>query len=419
MTSINLNRVLEEHGSCADNSRSLRGVLLDLYPDSQERKYINVIVAMMDKCGGKAPSTPLELSVASAQLENDGFSSVLISECSTLWRGALFNAEGRIAPNAIIETGLNSELGTRSSELSISIGSFGIVGVRRDGRVLCSEREFDVDDLTNIKKVLWDKKGKGFYALKSDGTVVYKDPAISKAQEFPDYLDCVDIGMTDYYDLGRPSEYFREQFVGVHKDGRVCLNNSQNANRLNFIQAAINSFWDGMNSWRDIKQIACGSGFVAGLSNNGSVVASGPNTVAHRVAEWEKIKMIVALPFEIIGLKADGTVISTSPHISSTISEWRSIVSIAASHNYVFGLTNVGRVLCSKYNSESDNILLGQSPETWKNVISIFAGVCHLHDYIIGIQNDGKVVSNLDYDLTNYSDIDELNIRKWNLLAED
>ena len=94
MTSINLNRVLEEHGSCADNSRSLRGVLLDLYPDSQERKYINVIVAMMDKCGGKTPRTNMELLAISSQLENeDGYAHDLVAECSNLWKFALFGGD--------------------------------------------------------------------------------------------------------------------------------------------------------------------------------------------------------------------------------------------------------------------------------------------------------------------------------------
>lgn len=129
--------------------------------------------------------------------------------------------------------------------------------------------------------------------------------------------------------------------------------------------------------------VSCGVGHIAGLLDNGTVVAVGKNGEGQcDVRGWENIVDISAGYFSTIGIKADGTVVDTRR--CADISNWREIVSVSVGMNFILGLNANGDVFASGSN------IYGQGEvSNWHNIIAIATG----SSYSVGLKADGTVVA--------------------------
>lgn len=133
------------------------------------------------------------------------------------------------------------------------------------------------------------------------------------------------------------------------------------------------SFRPELESWQDIRQLACGNNHVAGLTGSGTVVLAG--AAGNATAGWKNVKAIAAAANYTLGLHKDGTVSYAGPRedVRQQIAGWKNIAAIAADSQYAVGLTADGSVLlagsCKPY-LDGGRSGAGQ----WKNVACIAAG---------------------------------------------
>ena len=128
-----------------------------------------------------------------------------------------------------------------------------------------------------------------------------------------------------------------------------------------------------LEQWKDIRQLACGNGHLAGLTGSGTVVQAG--STVRSTADWKNVKAIAAASNYTLGLHRDGTVSYAGPQeeIRREIASWKNIAAIAADSQYAVGVTNDGTVLlagtCKPYLDGGRS-----AARQWKNVACIGAG---------------------------------------------
>jgi len=159
-----------------------------------------------------------------------------------------------------------------------------------------------------------------------------------------------------------------------------------------------------ISEWTDIVAIAAGSQHIVGLKADGTVVATGGdirislegqrNPVVLQehlnVQDWTNIVAIAAGRQHTVGLKADGTVVAVGSDVRARqaeiirydLSEWTDIVAIATfGRNEVIGLRTDGTIMSSISN---------HAPSRWTNIVSIAGG----DETVVGLRADGTVVHN-------------------------
>ena len=159
-----------------------------------------------------------------------------------------------------------------------------------------------------------------------------------------------------------------------------------------------------------IIQISAAESFLVALKEDGTVIASGPNSDELKIEDWKNVKKIVA-GFDTLTLRGsiiaalhnDGTV--SANYYKTTIAqnritneytenfnsyvdvaEWKDIIDIAAGGNYLFAINSKGEVFVEEW---SYNIPMTPDFSEFKGVKSI---VCGEGTNLIGLKDDGTVV---------------------------
>lgn len=159
-----------------------------------------------------------------------------------------------------------------------------------------------------------------------------------------------------------------------------------------------------------IIQISAAESLLVALKEDGTVIASGPNSDELKIEDWENVKKIVA-GFDTLTLRGsiiaalhnDGTV--SANYYKTTIAqngitneytekfnsyvdvaEWKDIIDIAAGGNYLFAINSKGEVFVEEW---SYNIPMTPDFSEFKGVKSI---VCGEGTNLIGLKDDGTVV---------------------------
>ncbi|MBR3299135.1 MAG: hypothetical protein IKI64_08020 [Clostridia bacterium] len=164
--------------------------------------------------------------------------------------------------------------------------------------------------------------------------------------------------------------------------------------------------WDAdVSEWANIKQIAVGKlPFIVGLTDVGTVLASGKNTNGCLdVGSWNDVIDIACGSSHTIGLRSDGTVLFTGSEMAGRtgVSTWRGISAIAAGKDACYGLMQNGIVFAAGDNS------YGQCDvSSWENITMVSGGTQHA----VGLKKDGTVVACGDNsygqcDVSHWSDI--------------
>ena len=160
--------------------------------------------------------------------------------------------------------------------------------------------------------------------------------------------------------------------LGLRNDGTIYY-----TNRLQEDITPL-SFWPN-----NIKTISNSYGHVLGLTYDGYVVAFGDNDEGQcNVSDWTNIVEISATDGLSAGVKNDGTVvICGNEALLDKIASWKNIEHIyCGNSNLLVGLQFDGRVLVASTQEIFDT-------SEWKNIIDISCG----YNVIAGIQGNGKV----------------------------
>ena len=205
---------------------------------------------------------------------------------------------------------------------------------------------------------------------------------------------------------------FEYTVVGLRRDGTVvCSDGSLD-----------------VQDWENILQIDFFSEVfeedrhVVGLVADGAVVSVGTNNYGEcDVSDWNGIVDVAAGSTHTVALRSDGTVVAcgNNAYGQCNVSEWSKIVDIDASRYATYGLTVDGEILVAgSYENEHGNYV----PEVpqWENVVAIIASneTGSAQDFVVGICNDGTIVSNRrgylnEGDLESFSDVQAIAVASW------
>ena len=241
---------------------------------------------------------------------------------------------------------------------------------------------------------------------------IYDARAVYDCEAFNDVL--IDIQRS--YSLHRIAAGRRFSAL-INSDGTVSICGSSEMGPCN------------TSGWRNIISVEVGDYYILGLTEAGTVVATGPTEYYTGVEDWTNITMISAGDSHCVGLAADGTLYAAgkndygqlnvnelygpSPIVSVAagyrrtvvlyadgtvkaigrkdggrcdMSDWVNIVSIAAGSEHTLGLTAEGKVKSTGDNEFGQCRTTG---EGWCNIDIISAG-----DYFsMGLQSGGTVVA--------------------------
>lgn len=151
-----------------------------------------------------------------------------------------------------------------------------------------------------------------------------------------------------------------------------------------------------VSAWTGIKEIFAEDGFVAGLTNTGTVLSAWKPSIAswatnnlQSATGWTGIKQLAMNSDGIVGLKEDGTVLITSSDASLSVSGWAGITQVKAD-GIVVGLKSDGTMvytgIARNYNNTSDvdfSALL-----TWTDIVQFAVS----ERFVVGVRSDGTVV---------------------------
>ena len=193
-----------------------------------------------------------------------------------------------------------------------------------------------------------------------------------------------------------------------------------------------------VRDWKDIVQIDYfevwheNDHHIVGLTSSGKVVAEGTNRYGEcDVSGWEGIVDVAAGATCTVGLRSDGTVVAcgSNEYGQCNVSDWVGIVDVAAARYAVYGLTSDGHILVAGQKPLYEGGLVNAveevpTPEVsgWDNVVAILA----FHeggdgcDYVVGIREDGTIVTNRstwayldDGDIESFQDVQCIAVASW------
>ena len=133
-------------------------------------------------------------------------------------------------------------------------------------------------------------------------------------------------------------------------------------------------------------------------------------------SEWRDIVSIAASNLHTVGLKLDGTVIATGNNRSGecNTSKWKDIIDIAAGSGFTIGLKSNGTVV---FAADDKNIVRDALKE-WTNIAAVYANA----HQIAGLKLDGTVVvagshDSEGIDVSEWKDIIDVSISPWHIVG--
>ena len=192
----------------------------------------------------------------------------------------------------VVATGANKEgqcdVSGWTDIIAVAAGSRHSVGVKRDGTVVAagsnSSGQCDVGTWRNVKYVAANSTST--FGLTSDGKVLVCGSFYN--QNLMNWSDIISISVS------------ANHVVGIHSDGTVSVAGSNDKGQQ-----------DGLETKRDVVQVAAGYGFTAGLKNNGKVWVNGCDEHnEHAAMQWTDIVVVGTGTNHILGIKKDGTLVA-------------------------------------------------------------------------------------------------------------
>lgn len=288
-----------------------------------------VMAALLAGCGAQTAQQPAEqVSGPVFGTIDAGFDSCVgIREDGT----AVFSGK----------TNVSSKLNENAGLMQAAWRGRSLVALDKDGAVWgtafgkWADHEGDIAQITGNENAV--------YALLADGTLEClkgKEPAQGEILSWNDILA---VSM-DFY------------AVGLKSDGTAVIAGDNPPD---------------ISGWSDLKAVATADQVVAGLRNDGTVVAAfGEDMTESPLADAGQWADITAISVgeegcHIVGLKADGTVVAAGDNKfgECDVSDWTDMVAVSAGYRFTIGLKADGTVVAVGRNSKGQCDVSG-----WQNI---------------------------------------------------
>ena len=254
-----------------------------------------------------------------------------------------------------------------------------VLGLKKDGTVVSAGWNFDgecnVSDWTDIIQI--EAEVSVSYGLKADGTMV----AAGRAKHGACDVESISTGTRMYAD-----EHYVDSVFVLKEDGTV-----EEAGRKKYSKSDFSTFTDISNLCVNLSE-------VHGVTKDGKVVS--PYFLPAEIVQWTDVEKVFDTHFLLVGLRKDGTLLSYASYnmhgeeeIINTITNWTDIKDIVILSYYshyeaytVIGIKNDGSVVSTG----------GVDLTGFDNIMELYA----LDDgntnsiYLVGVRYDGTVVSN-------------------------
>lgn len=164
-----------------------------------------------------------------------------------------------------------------------------------------------------------------------------RHPALTEnvAEALSDWQDMRDVVISEHI------------VAGLHQDGTVVARSDENTNRIS----------DAVSRWQHIRALAAGGAHLVGLCAGGDVVAAGRIERGQcRVADWHRMVAIACGEAFTLGLCADGTVRATGQMYTGTVNSrdgwidcpadgWDHALALCCGRHHAVALTDRGQLL--------------------------------------------------------------------------
>lgn len=206
---------------------------------------------------------------------------------------------------------------------------YHLVGLKADGTVVddTDRGQEMVSDWSGITAIC--ASGSRVFGLKSDGTVLQTESDSSRDKIMEGWQDVAAINKG-------------KGFMAIKSDGSVLAGDDELKNKI--------------SGWKDIVEIALyktwGCGYAVGLRADGTVVTTGENPCGQsNVSRWRDIVSVATSGFHTVGLKADGTVVAVGDNKDGQCNtySWRNVVAVAAGEHETVALRADGTVIATNW----------------------------------------------------------------------
>lgn len=220
----------------------------------------------------------------------------------------------------------------------LAAGSQFTIGIKDDGSCVATGRDYpDVSAWTNMKSLAAFEYT--VVGLRRDGTVVCSDGSL-------DVQDWENILQIDYF-----SEVFEadRHVVGLVADGTVVSVGTNNYGECN------------VSDWNGIVDVAAGSTHTVALRSDGTVVACGNNAYGQcNVSDWHQIVDVDASRYATYGLTVTGEVLIAGFYENEygsyvpDVPHWDNVIAIIASNetgsanDFVIGVCQDGTIVSNR-----------------------------------------------------------------------
>ena len=221
-----------------------------------------------------------------------------------------------------------SEIYKWNGIISVEGGDGIVVGLRKDGTVVCAHVYHDDVDVSKWKNIVAISVGEDHVVgLRKDGTVVSSGYDFYGETKLDDWKDIVNIAAGDGIT------------VGVKRDGTIVSKGS------NIMQAAGRYDFESRKDWYGIIDVIFGYNQTFGIRADGTIVVIG--NYLQDDEDWKDIVAISSFLGETIGLKSNGEVVldSSDSERKTTVESWKKISAISIGTRGVVGLKKNGEVL--------------------------------------------------------------------------
>lgn len=199
---------------------------------------------------------------------------------------------GLTSSGHVVATGSNGEnqcdVDMWEDIICVAAGAYHSVGLKRDGTVVAvgsnSSGQCNVDNWENITYVA--ANATSTFGLTKDGRILVCGTFQNRYMDNWQNVVSFSVSMN--------------HVVALHSDGTVSAAGSNDKGQQ-----------DGLETKRDVVQVAAGYGFTAGLKNNGKVWVNGCDEHnEHAAMQWTDIVAIGTGTDHILGIKKDGTLVA-------------------------------------------------------------------------------------------------------------
>ena len=302
------------------------------------------------------------------------------------------------------------EINSWDNLIQIGAGDAGIIGLRRDGRVVAVRNpgdphyaDYEYEDVLQytqgwrkVKKIVM--AGSSFYALTYDGRVLVPgtliEPMFAEYKDW-DYTQWSELEDVIYY--GSPQGH---GLFGLKRNGRIlCTNPLESGTNemepyLQFEEEA-----------EDIVAIDSSQFLFTALKRDGTVLVAGSEAFSgafrDEVRKLRDVVQVVAMNSEIAVRLSDDTVKVVNCYedeymdqsIKEEVTYWKDIRQIYTNRYLLFGLDGNGRVHVAG-NSEAVSYIDQGRIENWRDIVDLKVyGDFYGGSYVLAWQSDGTLLT--------------------------